>query len=225
MRVIRPLAGKGMVAYGAADLSSHLDLTALTVAIPHQKQIHTDLYCWIPEAAYEQRQTANRDLFREWKRDGWLTIHQGEEIDYDLLMQDFIDIRSKYKIKQLAFDPWGLAMPAQTLKKAGFKIWKYRQGERTMSPAIKDFQALVYGKRLKHYGNPILAWAMQNVRMTQTRTGGYTPDKARSVGKIDPIISTVMACALAEQAQRGIGKSIYSQRGMIIGRKRLDEDD
>jgi phage terminase large subunit-like protein len=225
MRVTRPLAGKGMRAYGGVDFSSHLDLTALSIAIPHQKKIHLDLYCWIPEAAFEKKETRNKDQFRQWRREGWLTVHQGEEIDYDLMLDDFKEIKTQYKITELASDPWGLAMPAQTLKKSGFKIYKFRQGEQTMSPAIKDFQALVYGKRLKHYGNPILAWAMNNVRMTQTRSGGFTPDKSKSTDKIDPVIASVMACALAEQAQRGIGKSIYSQRGMIIARKKLDEPD
>ncbi len=217
--LLRPLVGKGLQAWGGADLASHLDLTALCLAIPYEGLIHLDLRCWIPEDAFEKRETDNGDRFRAWRSQGWLNVHPGAEINYELMLKDFVEIKKEYKIKEIAFDPWGLTMPAQTLTKAGFKIWRFRQGEKTVSPAIKDFEAAVYGKRLKHYGNPILNWAMGNVLMTKTRTGNYTPDKAKSTGKIDPVIAAVMAVSLCEQARNGKPKSAYSERARIYGRE------
>lgn len=221
--LLRPLSGKGLKAWGGADLSSHLDLAALCLAIPHQGLIHLDLRCWIPEDAFEKRETDNGDRFRLWRSMGWLTVHPGAEINYDLMLADFINIKKEYRIKEIAFDPWGLTMPAQALSKAGFKIWRFRQGEKTVSPAIKDFEAAVYGGRLKHYGNPILSWAMGNVLMTKTRTGNYTPDKAKSTGKIDPVIASVMAVSLCEQSKAK--KSAYSDGPRIYGRGKTERPE
>jgi len=217
MRVTRPLAGKGLIAYGGMDLSSHLDLTSFAAAIPYEKKIHTDVYAWVPEEAFEVRETANRDRFRMWRDLGWLTVHPGPVIDYDLLLADLLEIKTKYRLQGCAFDPWGLESPAQTLTKCGFKIIDFRQGEKSISPAVKDFEAVVYSKRLKHYGNPVLAWALENVRMEKGAAGGMKPSKRHSTGKIDPLIATMMAVALAEKSKHGPKKSVYSSRGMIMG--------
>lgn len=221
--LVRPLAGRGLTAYGGADLASHLDLASLSLAIPLDGLIHLDVYCWIPEDAFEKRETDNGDRFRLWRSLGWLNVHAGSEINYDQLLSDFLEIKKQYRIKEIAFDPWGLTAPAQALKKAGFKIWRYRQGEKTMSPAIKDFEAAIYGKRLKHYNNPILSWAMGNVRMTKTRTGGYTPDKSKSTGKIDPVIASLMAVNLCEQSKAK--KSAYSDGPRIYGRGKTERPE
>jgi phage terminase large subunit-like protein len=223
MRVSRPLAGKNLIAYGGGDLASHLDLLAVTLCIPFEKRYHLDVYCWIPEAAYEERQTANRDLFRRWRAEGWLTVHPGQEINYDLFLSDLIGLKSQYQIREIAFDTWNVAMPAQQMRKAGFRVYGFRQGEKTMSPACKDFEAGVYGQRIKHHGNPILEWAVANVMMTKGKQGNYTPDKRKSTGKIDPLISSIMAYALALQSETK-PKSAYSEGPRIYGRKKPEQE-
>lgn len=217
MRVTRPLVDRGLVAYGGMDLSSHLDLTGFAAAIPFEKKIHLDVYAWIPEDAFEVRETANRDRFRMWRDLGWLTVHPGAVIDYDLLLADLKQIKTQYKLKAVAFDPWGLESPAQTLTKCGFKIVDFRQGEKTISPAVKDFEAAVYSGKLKHYGNPILSWCIENVRMEKGPAGGFKPSKRHSTGKIDPLMASIMAVAMAEQGKHGPKTSVYSTREMLMG--------
>ncbi|WP_051711526.1 terminase TerL endonuclease subunit [Andreprevotia chitinilytica] len=68
-----------------------------------------------------------------------------------------------------------------------------------MHPGAKRLEELVYGKRLRHGGNPVLRWAASNVALLFDTNGNFRPDKKKSGenGRIDPIVATVMALSRA----------------------------
>ena len=62
-----------------------------------------------------------------------------------------------------------------------------------MSPAIYRFEELIVNKKLRHTGNPILAWAFSNIAVETNENFERRFVKAKSISRIDPIISSVMA--------------------------------
>jgi phage terminase large subunit-like protein len=55
----------------------------------------------------------------------------------------------------------------------------------------------VISERLRHGGHPVLRWMADNVSVKQDPAGNLKPDKAKSTGRIDGIVATIMALGRA----------------------------
>jgi hypothetical protein len=64
-----------------------------------------------------------------------------------------------YDISEIAFDPGTRSRLATELSEQdGFNMLELRQGFVTMSEPSKDFEARVVARKIRHGGNPVLAW-------------------------------------------------------------------
>ena len=70
-----------------------------------------------------------------------------------------------------------------------------------MSPAMKRFEQLVIQNRLRHNGNPVLAWAVGNVHCDMDAAENIKPNRGKSTGRIDPAVASIMAVGRAAAAQ------------------------
>jgi len=96
-------------------------------------------------------------------------------------------------------------------------IYEVRQGYRTMSPAITDFESLLGKKRLVHDGNPVMRWMMSNVELTRDPAGNRKPDRVRRDAKIDGVVAALMALALAVEGSRNVGGSyLFDEETQLI---------
>ena len=66
-----------------------------------------------------------------------------------------------------------------------------------MSPAIRDFEAIVYERKLRHGNNPVLSMCIANSTVTTDPAGNRKLDKRSSTGRIDGSVALVMAMACA----------------------------
>ena len=98
----------------------------------------------------------------------------------------------------------------------GLPVVPVRQGYRTLSPASKELERLVTARALNHGGNPALRRAAENVRVKADENGNLRPVKNSATGRIDPLMSLVIAIA-AQQQSEGIqtGPSVYEERGLL----------
>jgi len=70
-----------------------------------------------------------------------------------------------------------------------------------MSEPMKEMEAAIVGGQLRHCGDPVLTWMMDNVVKKQSRIGGptkyYYPTKEREAAEIDGIVAGIMALSRA----------------------------
>ena len=74
---------------------------------------------------------------------------------------------------------------------------------------------MVLSKTIKHNGNPVLSWMMDNVCIRTDPAGNIKMDKARSTEKIDGAVATVMALDRAIRNE-GSSESVYDSRGLLF---------
>ena len=79
----------------------------------------------------------------------------------------------------------------------GITIVPVCQGFRDMSAPTKELEKLLLSKRLQHGGNPVLRWMADNVSVREDPAGNLKPDKAKSTGRIDGIVATIVALGRA----------------------------
>ena len=152
----------------------------------------------------------NRD-YVAWRDDGWLEVHRGGVIDEDQVIERMKWLRERFDLQEVAYDRWGMKHVASELDKLRFPLLEFGQGYASMSPATKRFERAVIQNRLRHGGNPLLAWAVGNVVLDQDAAENVKPNKKKATGRIDPAVAAIMAVGRAE-----VGEEKRKARDVVV---------
>lgn len=190
----------GRKAWVGLDLSNKIDTTAIVVAVPVDGVMYLVTYTFLPEGpkGFIARAQSEKREYIGWKADGWLEVHTGGTIDEEQILARLEIIRRLFDLQEVAYDPWGMKYLAQKLDKRRFPLVEHRQGYQSMSSPMKRFEELVAQKRLRHGGNPVLAWQVGNVHRDEDAAENIKPNKAKSSGRIDAAVAAIMAVGRAE---------------------------
>jgi len=198
-----PAELRGKRAFGAFDVSSTRDVTALTWLFPPQDGVdrwRLIARFWVPEATLEERVRDDRVPYDRWVEMGALETTPGDYVDQNYVLRAILEGQSEFDVERGGFDPWNARKLIADLHEQGVDpdLWmEMRQGILTLGEPSKHFERLVYSGQLDHGGHPILRWMAGNVVVRFDENLNFAPAKKRSREKIDGIVSTVMAVGLA----------------------------
>ena len=207
----------GRFCYGGLDLSSVSDISALVLLFPDpQDEDKVDMICrfWCPEDRVTDDENKYKGQYEAWKRDGFLETTPGNAIDYQFIREEVLRLASCYELRELAvdrlFQGYQLAME---LAEEGMTVVGVGMGFLSMAGPSKEFDRRLLMKKLHHGGHPVLRWMAENCAVREDPAGNMKPDKANSQGKIDGIISTLIA--LDRCMRHNNQPSVYERRGML----------
>lgn len=195
------------------DIGSTSDTTALVLAFvrPSGKVLLLPFF-WIPEARVEKRERRDRVPYRQWQREGYVTVTEGNETDYDVVERDIDRLAARYAIEKISADRlFQGAQLCQRLGKRGHQIVEFGQGFMSMAAPTKSLEELVNAGRIQHGGNPVLRWMASNCSIQTDDAGNMKPSRKKSTEKIDGIVASVMAIGLANITECG---SVYDHHGV-----------
>lgn len=189
----------GRKAWVGVDLSNKVDLTAIVIAVPVEGVIYLVSYSFLPtgDKGFIARAQAEKREYIGWRDQGWLEVHHGGAIDEEVIKARLRWIKAKFDVQEVAFDPYGMRYIAKELAADGFPMVEHRQGFLSMSSPMKRFEEEVARGRLRHGGNPLLAWQVGNVHRDQDAAENIKPNKKRSIGRIDAAVAAIMAVGRA----------------------------
>jgi len=207
---------EGRACFAAADLSSKLDLTCYLLMFPPiGDEKHWKFLCrsYCPEDGILERTKNDKVPYDVWAKDGYLTAIPGSVVDYKYLIRDIQEDAKKYKIKAIGYDPWSASQFAIELEELGFKMIEIRQGIKSMSEASKEWEGMIFSKLISHNCHPVLRWCVQNVIVRKDVNANYMPDKAKSNGRIDLVVSSIM-CVVVSILEIDT-ECVYETRGIL----------
>lgn len=216
-----PLAGRPV--FGGLDLSVKLDITACTLVAKGDDgtwDLHFRFY--VPEDLVAERETRHEmPSYAAWVRDGHLIATPGNTIDYEFIRADLLQVARQTKLLQIGYDPWNAEQLAVQLlndlnpsrAENGFQMVPMRQGMATLSEPCKEFERLIVARKVRHGGHPVMRWMVANVSTRTDANGNIAPDKEHSTGKIDGVVSTVLALGRAVLVTPK--SSVYETRGLV----------
>lgn len=212
---------KGWRCYGGLDLAATRDLTAFVLVFPPEDpagEWFVVAWFWCPEEKIETQEKDDAANYRAWQRQGWLTATSGNVTDYGPVKEKILWARTEFDLVELGFDVWNATHLANELMKMDVPLVQVPQNTGGMYPGSKKLEELVYARRLRHGGNPVLAYCAGNVALLFDSNDNFRPDKKRSRqnGRIDGIVATVMALSRAVSASQDSGKSVYETNGVGI---------
>lgn len=209
----------GRPCYGGLDLASTTDIAALVLAFPGQRDgdpIYLMPFFWIPADAMMERERRDRVPYSTWVRQGLMEATPGNVIDYGYIRRRINELAKVYEIREIAFDRWNATQIVIELQGDGVSMVEMGQGFASMSAPSKELLRLILAKGVAHGANPVLRWMADNVSARQDPAGNVKPDKAKSTGRIDGIVASVMAIGRASVADPNDGRSIYEDREMLV---------
>lgn len=211
----------GQQCWMGVDLASKTDMTAIALLFCNRRDDGKDEWTlfvrtYLPEGAIERAST-NKAAYEAWVNSGDLIVTDGDELDFEVIRQDIIDLSSRFEVKEIAYDPWRATQLAHQLMSDGASVVEYRNTVAQMSFAMREFEAAVTGGRLFHPHDPILNWMASNVTAKEDRNSNLFPNKDRNENKIDGIVASLMAMGRAVLYQPPPDRSDFFDDPIMVG--------
>lgn len=218
--IVDPDRLKGRNCFGGLDLGSTSDLTALAWVFPDGDAFDVLLRCWAPEDSVQHLDDRTARAASTWVKQGWLATTPGNVTDYDFIQAQIGRDRDQFAVQEIAFDRWNAQQLINNLMTEGAPMVTMGQGFASMSAPTKDLQRLVLTGTpekpiIRHGGNPLLRWMVDNLAVAMDPAGNVKPDKANAGDKIDGVVALIMALSRAIAAKEQEGRSAYEDNDFI----------
>lgn len=191
-----PESLEGKAVYGGLDLSSVSDLTAL-VLVSDDGDVHPTF--WLPGEGLAEKARNDRVPYDVWADDELLQTTPGRAIEYEYIAHHLREVFDRYDIRALAFDRYNMRFLKPWLERVGFteeeleRFVEFGQGFVSMSPAIRELEARLLAKKLKHGKHPVLTMCAANAVAVSDPAGNRKFTKSKTSGRIDGMVALAMA--------------------------------
>lgn len=124
-----------------------------------------------------------------------------EPVDITDVMQHLRDLRDRYKVGAISFDPRLFDVPAKFLYDEGLPMVEVPQSPERMTPIIGDLYELIRKGEVSHDRDPAFTTQVLNAipRFTER---GFTLQKSKSRGRIDGAIALALAVDRARRKDK-----------------------
>lgn len=203
------------------DLSQVADLTALVMIAFIDELWHVVPVFWLPKDGLTDKAKEDRVPYDRWHKEGLLEAAPGKTVDYEFVAAYIADVWRRYDVQGAAFDDWKFKdlkpkLEAEGLTEEDFERWHgFRQGFKSMSPALNVLEGDLLNNRLAHGNHPVLAFCAANAVVQEDPAQNRKLIKLSRKRRIDGMIALVMARSLAESV--GVEPpSVYEDRGVLV---------
>lgn len=187
---------RGQKVYAGLDLSSVSDLTSL-VLVGETGDVFPTF--WLPEEGIVEKSRADRVPYDLWAGEGLLELTPGRSIQYQFVASWLRKVFDECDVQALAFDRYNMRFLTPWLVEAGFsddellKFKNFGQGFVSMSPALRELEARLLAKQLRHGNHPVLTMCAANAVTVADDAGNRKFTKAKATGRIDGMVALAMA--------------------------------
>ncbi len=179
------------------DLSSKIDLTSINTEFRIDNKYIMLSHSFMPKNRLLEREKSDRVPYSVWVNQGYITLTEGDVVDYEYIKKYIKEVAAKYVVKQIGYDPYNATQFANDMTADGFLMVEVRQGMVTLSEPTKDIEALVLQKRIITGNNPLLRWAVSNAIAKTDANENKMLDKSKARFRIDPASAMIISHTLA----------------------------
>jgi phage terminase large subunit-like protein len=204
--------------YAGLDLSTTTDLSAYAILSEPDEydERYLKIFLFCPKDTIAKRSKEDRVPYQYWADEGYIIATPGNVIDYfvisDIIKQTF----HEHKVIRLEYDRYNATQLIQELQEEGLNVSEFSQAIGTISAPTKEFEKLVYSGKIKHDGNPALAWMLASCVIYADANDNLKVHKGRSGAngrRVDGIIATINALGGSMSTPEETNESIYNREG------------
>lgn len=220
---------EGREAWGGLDLAATSDLAAFALlftpldpeAPPNtpEGEIPVLWRYWVPAGALPELDRHSGGRFSVWERQGFLTVSDGEVINYDLVHEQIDRDRRRFGLIDLSLDPWNSAQTIAWAEGEGVTTATVAQTYRALSPPTKELLRLIQLRRLRHGGNPVTRYNIDGFELKRDPAENIRPvkpNRQKSGKRIDGVLAVILALDGYMRRGRTRRRSAYEDRGLDV---------
>lgn len=180
------------------DLSMTTDLTSIGwTGIDDEGYFVVGQHSFMPEARLKERMATDKVRYDLWVEQGHLTLTPGEMVDYTIVENWILNFIQNKNHQEFCYDKWNAMHLAQNLENKDVVCVEIPQRIATLSIPTKTFREKVYDRKIKHSGDPLLEWAMNNAVIKMDDQENIMISKKLSKNRIDPAAAVINSFARA----------------------------
>ena len=176
------------------DLAERSDLCTVTLLVHKDDIFYFKAYPFICRDAYEN--SKNKDLYRQWVRQGYLILVDEESIDINWVVKYIQEIENHIPIAVCAYDPYHANQLKIECKKEGIRMRPVRQGLSAFAEPTSVLEHLILTKQCVIDDNPVIRWCFSNVLIKTDENENKKPVKSGQNNKIDIVVAMIQSVKL-----------------------------
>ena len=176
------------------DLAERSDLCTVTLLVHKDDIFYFKAYPFICRDAYEN--SKNKDLYRQWVRQGYLILVDEESIDINWVVKYIQEIENHIPIAVCAYDPYHANQLKIECKKEGIRMKPVRQGLSAFAEPTAVLEHLILTKQCVIDDNPVIRWCFSNVLIKTDENENKKPVKSGQNNKIDIVVAMIQSVKL-----------------------------
>lgn len=200
------------------DLATKIDIASVVVLVENDMgglDFYERHYC--PAEKVHDESGVHTKHYAGWAMDEHLQLTPGNVIDFRVIEDFVIELNKRLNIQQCAFDPFQAMHTAILLNGLqNITMVEIKPDVPHFSTPMKELEAMVIDKKIRHGGNPVTRWMMSNVVCWHDLKDNIYPRKRlnKPENKIDGVVAAIMAMNRYMERVKEI-KSVYSTRGIM----------
>lgn len=178
----------------AIDLSECDDFSAVTMGLydAGRKNFHFHTAYFFPEGALDGH--PNERMYRVWAEKGYLTLTNGDVIDYRAIVDYILYLNTVVRILGIGYDQWKSQEVVNMLAAsgAGNVLTGVKQTYGNFTAPVESFE---HGAKTGHIfinDNPINYYCFGNAVLDTDKLENCKPVKRKQTQKIDGVITKLM---------------------------------
>ncbi len=185
-----------------SDFAETTDLCASAILLkkPDDKKTYFHTHYWIPESKLEM--SPDDVDYRQWQRDGWLTIVEGNAVDSSIVAEWHYELLKEYDLKPFksGYDNrFAKDFQNRYIDIFGDKITiNIPQDFKVINNPMRTLEADMRDKLVVYQNNPVCYWCFCNTGIALDKLGRIMPTKMETNKRIDGTVAKIIAYATLE---------------------------
>lgn len=192
---------KGKDVYLGIDLAMTTDNTAVSMVTMEDDMIYAKSWAFIPADRIEEKNRRERTDYRRFIEEGSCFACGDEVISYSFVEKFIMELEEKYgvHIVQIGYDRFNCISTANKLENAGYETVEVKQHSSVLHQPTKLLQESILQRKFSYDGDKLYEINFQNARCTEDTNLNKYVNKKKSNGKVDMVVSTIIALYLLQQ--------------------------
>lgn len=192
---------KGKDVYVGIDLAQSNDNTSVSMVALEDDVIIAKSWAFVPKDRIEEKNQVERTDYRRFIDDGECFACGEEVISYSFVEKFVMALEEKFGVNiiQIGYDRYNCISTAEKLEEAGYQTVEVKQHSSVLHPPTKLLQESILERRFSYDGSRLYEINFQNARCTEDTNLNKYVNKKKSNGKVDMVVSTIIAIYLLQQ--------------------------
>ena len=191
----------GKDVYLGLDLALSNDNVSVAMVTVEDDVIYAKAWAFIPKDRIEEKNRLERTDYNRFIKDGDCFSCGEEVISYAYVEKFICEIEEKYGVNviQIGYDRWNCVSTAGKLEEKGYQTVEVKQHSSVLHAPTKLLQESILERRFSYDGSRLYEINFQNARCTEDNNLNKYVNKKKSNGKVDMVVSTIIAIYLLQQ--------------------------